>query len=257
MKLNSNFNPITALLIVFAVHASAQDDTDHQYTSEAVAAGLRVYSQQCALCHGPEGGLVDGINLRRGEFRNASSDADLADVISGGAAAGAMPAFSLSIEELSGVIAYIRAGFDPEGVAVHVGNPGRGKALFEGKGECAQCHRVNGFGPYTAPDLTSIGLIRTPASLQLNLLDPASAVLPINRPVRLVTRNEETVTGRRLNEDTYTVQMVDSQNRLRSFVKTDLVSYEVSMEPSKGPTNLSSEEVADVIGYLLTLRGNQ
>jgi len=257
MKLNSKFNSIAALFIVLVGDASAQDDTDHQYTSEAVAAGLRVYSQQCALCHGPEGGLVDGINLSRGEFRNASSDADLADVISGGAAAGAMPAFSLSIEELSGVIAFIRAGFDPEGVAVQVGDSGRGKALFEGKGECAQCHRVNGFGPYTAPDLTSIGLIRTPASLQLNLLDPASATLPINRPVRLVTRNEETVTGRRLNEDTYTVQMVDSQNRLRSFVKTDLVSYEISLEPSKGPTNLSSEEVADVIGYLLTLRGNQ
>jgi hypothetical protein len=51
--------------------------------------------------------------------------------------------------------------------------------------------------------------------------------------------------------------MVDSQNRLRSFVKTDLVSYEISMEPSKGPTNLSIEEVADVVGYLLTLRGKQ
>jgi mono/diheme cytochrome c family protein len=230
MKLNSFLKPITALLVsIVASYNSAQDDTDHQYTSEAVAAGLRVYTQQCALCHGPEGGLVDGINLSRGEFRNASSDADLRDVISGGAAAGRMPAFSLSIEELSGVIAYIRAGFDPEGVAIKIGDPERGRVLFEGKGECAACHRVNGFGPYTAPD----------------------------RPVRLVTRNEETVTGRRLNEDTYTVQMVDSQNRLRSFVKTDLVSYEISMEPSKGPTNLSIEEVADVVGYLLTLRGKQ
>ncbi len=258
MKLNTLFKPITALLVsIVAAHSSAQDDTDHQYTSEAVAAGLRVYTQQCALCHGPEGGLVDGINLSRGEFRNASSDADLRDVIAGGAAAGRMPAFSLSIEELSGVIAYIRAGFDPEGVAIKIGDPERGRALFEGKGECAECHRVNGSGPYTAPDLTSIGSLRTPASLQRNLLDPASAILPINRPVRLVTRNEETVAGRRLNEDTYTVQMVDSQNRLRSFVKTDLVSYEISMEPSKGPTNLSSEEVADVIGYLLTLRGKK
>lgn len=258
MKLKISFNPIAVLLVMFAAgHSAAQDDGDHQYTSAAVAAGLRVYTQQCALCHGPDGGLVDGINLSRGEFRNASSDADLRDVISGGAAAGRMPAFSLSIEELSGVIAYIRAGFDPEGVAVRIGDPGRGKLLFEGKGECGQCHRVNGSGPYTAPDLTSIGSLRTAASLQLNLLDPAAAILPINRPIRVVTRNEETVTGRRLNEDTYTVQLVDSQNRLRSFVKTDLVSYEISMEPSKGPTDLSSEEVADVIAYLLTLRGIQ
>lgn len=250
-------NLIGLLLSFIAGAASAQDVADHQYTSEAVAAGLSVYSQQCALCHGPEGDLVDGINLSRGVFRSVNSDADLRDVIQGGAAAGRMPAFSLSIEELNGVIAYIRAGFDPEGVAVRIGNPERGKALFEGKGECAQCHRVNGSGPYTAPDLSSIGIRRTAASLQRNMLDPTSAILPINRPIRLVTRSEETVSGRRLNEDTYTVQIVDSQNRLRSFVKADLVSYEVSMEPSKAPTTLSSEDVADVVGYLLTLRGKQ
>lgn len=249
---------VIVCLLGFAVNPLfAQDVADHQYTSEAVAAGLSVYSQQCALCHGPDGDLVDGINLRQGVFRNASSDADLRDVIQAGAAAGRMPAFSLSIEELDGVIAYIRAGFEQDGVAVRIGDSERGRALFAGKGECAQCHRVNGVGPYTAPDLTTIGIRRSAAALQRNLLDPAAAILPINRPIRLVTRNEETVTGRRLNEDTYTVQLVDSQNRLRSFIKSELVSYEISKEPSKAPTNLTSEEVADMVAYLLTLRGKQ
>ncbi|MFT4863395.1 MAG: putative heme-binding domain-containing protein [Pseudohongiellaceae bacterium] len=237
------------------VLAKGQEISDHQYSSEMVATGLRVYNQQCALCHGPEGDLVDGIDLSVGLFRNAQSDEDLSQVISSGAAGGRMPAFSLSSEELSGVIAFIRAGFDPDGVAVKLGNPVRGKLLFAGKGQCADCHRVNGVGPYTAPDLTSIGARRSAASLQRSLIDPATALLPINRPVRLVTRTEETVTGRRLNEDTYTVQLVDSNNQLRSFIKTDLVSYEISSAPSKGPTALNSDEVADVLGYLLTLRG--
>ena len=117
------------------------------------------------------------------------------------------------------------------------------------------CHRVNGIGPRTAPDLSEIGAIRSPASLQRNLLDPGAAILPINRPVRIVTRNEETIIGRRLNEDTYTVQLIDSQERLRSLKKSDLVNYEISMQPSKTPTTLNSDEVADVVGYLLTLRG--
>ena len=166
-----------------------------------------------------------------------------------------MPAFNLRADEMNGIIAFIRAGFDPEGVAVRIGDPVRGKALFEGKGECADCHRVRGVGPRTAPDLSNIGAIRTPASLQRNLLDPAPALLPINRPVRLVTRNEETIVGRRLNEDTYTVQIIDSQERLRSLKKSDLVSYEISDQPSKQPTDMTSDEVADVIGYLLSLRG--
>jgi hypothetical protein len=106
-----------------------------------------------------------------------------------------------------------------------------------------------------APDLSDIGMTRTAANLQLNLLDPAAAILPINRPIRIVTLNEETIVGRRLNEDTYTVQVMDSNERLRSLVKAQLVSYEISDQPSKVATTLNSDEVAHVIAYLLTLTG--
>jgi hypothetical protein len=87
------------------------------------------------------------------------------------------------------------------------------------------------------------------------LLDPASALLPINRPVTIVTRNKETITGRRLNEDTYTVQLIDSKERLRSLAKSDLISYEVSETPTHEPTTLSGDEVADLVAYLLAQRG--
>ena len=247
---------LVSLLLMPAL-LQAQEVSDHQYSTEAIQTGLAIYSRECALCHGPQGDLVSGINLRLGQFRTASSDEDLREVISNGAAQGQMPAFNFRDSDISGLIAYIRAGFDPDGVAVRIGDPERGKALFEGKGECASCHRVNGVGPRTAPDLSSIGVLRTPSNLQLNLIDPAAALLPINRPVRIVTQGEETILGRRLNEDTYTVQVIDSEERLRSLRKSELVTYEVSEPPSKTPTNLSTEEVADVVGYLLTLRGVQ
>lgn len=233
----------------------AQELGDHQYTTAAIEAGSRVYAQQCALCHGPQGDTVDGIDLRRGVFRAASSDEDLRRVVSQGAAEGRMPAFSLSQTELDGVIAFIRAGFDPEGIAVRIGDPARGRSLFTGEGECADCHRVRGEGPRTAPDLSEIGAIRTPAALQRSLLEPANALLPINRPVRIVTRDEEVITGRRLNEDTYTVQLIDADERLRSLVKSELVRYEISATPTHEPTTLSSDEVADLVGYLISLRG--
>ena len=246
---------LLASMILLTQQSLAQEVGDHQYTTDAIQAGSRVYTQQCALCHGPQGALVDGVDLRRGQFRTVQSDDDLRNVITTGAAEGQMPAFSLRAEELNGIVAFIRAGFDPDGVAVRIGDPVRGRELFNGRGDCASCHRVNGEGPRTAPDLSSIGVVRTPASLQRNMLDPATALLPINRPIRMVTRNEETIVGRRLNEDTYTVQVIDSQERLRSIRKSDLVSYEISDAPSKQPTTLNSDEVADVIGYLLTLRG--
>ncbi|MGJ8688898.1 MAG: c-type cytochrome [Gammaproteobacteria bacterium] len=248
---------LVSLLIAlgFAAPAMAQEISDHQYTSESIQAGSRVYVQQCALCHGPQGDTIDGINLRLGQFRTASSDADLARIVTEGAAGGRMPSFSLRPEELSGVIAFIRAGFDPEGVAIRIGDPIRGKAIYDGVGDCAACHRADGAGSRTGPDLSDIGLIRTPSVLQTVLTNPSATLQPINRQVRLVTRTEETIIGRRLNEDTYSVQVIDSNERLRSLIKADLVSYELSSTPVHEPTSLANEEVADLIGYLLTLRG--
>ena len=234
---------------------TAQEFADHRYTSEAIEAGSRVYVADCALCHGRGGGDVDGVDIRRGIFRNVSSDEDLRRVITTGVDNGRMPAFDLQPFELDGVVAYIRAGFDPNGVAVKVGDAERGRALFEGRGDCASCHRVHGQGPRTAPDLSEIGAIRNPAALQRTLLDPAAAFLPINRPIRAVTRSGETIRGRRLNEDTYSVQLIDSEERLRSLMKADLVEYGVSETPIMEPTTLSADEVADLIGYLLSLRG--
>ena len=115
-----------------------------------------------------------------------------------------------------------KSTFDPSGTPVKVGTPERGKALFAGKGACATCHRVNGSGPRTAPDLSDIGALRTAGALQRSLVDPTSAMIPINRPVRIVTKDGRTIRGRRLNEDTYTVQLIDDKEQLVSLIKADL-----------------------------------
>lgn len=239
-----------------ATSASAQV-ADHQYTSADIEAGSRLYANQCALCHGPNGDGINGVDLRRGVFRRSVSDDDLGRVITTGIAAAGMPSFKFQATELNAVLAFIRAGFDPSGTAVKVGNPQRGGALFTGKGACATCHRVNGSGPRTAPDLSDIGAIRTPSALQRSLLDPTSAMLPINRPVRAVTKSGMTIRGRRLNEDTYTVQLIDDREQLVSLVKADLREYEIGKtSPMPAATSrLSADEIADVLAYLLTLKG--
>ncbi len=238
---------------VFA-QASLQD---HQYTTEDIQAGSRLYGSECALCHGTNGDGVDGVDLRLGRFRRPLSDQDIREVIVTGLPDAGMPGLALEPSELDGLIAFIRAGFDPSGVAVKVGDAERGRALFGSKGACTNCHRLDGVGSRVAPDLSEIGAIRTPAALQRSLLDPTSAMLPINRPVRAVTADGRTIRGRRLNEDTYTVQLIDEQERLLSLNKADLVEYELgrtSPMPLASAT-LTGDEVADVVAYLLSLRG--
>jgi putative heme-binding domain-containing protein len=240
------------------VAAGAQSaGQDHTYTRADVEAGQRLYGPQCQVCHGATGDGVPGIDLRLGRFRRSSSDDDLANIITSGVPNAGMPAFRLQPAELTGLIAFIRAGFDAASASVRVGNAQRGKALFEGKAVCNQCHRVNGQGPRMAPDLSDIGAIRTLASLQRTLLNPTESLLPIHRPVRIVTRDGRTIRGRRLNEDTYTVQLIDMQERLHSLVKADLKDYVVettaTMPSYQG--RLTADELADVIAYLTTLRG--
>lgn len=248
---------IVGLLLAGTTVAFAQSVQDHQYSSADIETGSRLYAAQCALCHGANGDGVTGINLRLGQFRRVSSDQDLARVLATGVADAGMPAFTFSAGDVNGIIAFIRAGFDPAGTPVKVGTAAKGRTIVEGKGRCLTCHRVNGRGIRTGPDLSDISAIRTPAAIQRSLLDPTSAMLPINRPVRVVTRQGRTIRGRRLNEDMFTVQLMDDEEQLVSLTKADLREYEVlknSTMPS-ATSVLSPDEIADVMAYLLTLKG--
>ena len=247
---------IVVALALLATPARAQLLQSHpgEYSQEDIAAGSRVYTAQCNQCHGRDGDQVSGIDLRRGLFRRAQSDEDVAQAITRGTPGG-MPPFKLEVAELTGIIAFIRAGFDTS-ASVRVGDAARGRTVFEGKGECATCHRVAGKGPRAAPDLSDVGIARTAAVLDRSVRDPSSALLPINRPVRIVTRDGRTIRGRRLNEDTHTVQIIDDRERLVSIVKTDVRSFDVATE-SLMPAyaaKLTDSEIADVVAYLLTLR---
>jgi len=169
-----------------------------------------------------------------------------------------MPGFSLAPAEMTGLVALIRAGFDPGGTAVKVGNIERGRSVFTTeKAGCATCHRVRGTGPRTAPDLTDIGATRTASALQRSILDPTRAMLPINRPTTIVTSAGATIRGRRTNEDTFSVQLVDDRERLVTVLKKDIRSMTLAKEspmPSMA-ARLSPDEVADLVAYLLSLRG--
>jgi putative heme-binding domain-containing protein len=129
--------------------------------------------------------------------------------------------------------------------------------VLETKGACLSCHRINDKGSRKAPNLSDIGANRSAGSLERSLTDPTSQMWPINRPVRIVTRDGRVINGRRLNEDTYTVQLADEEGRLLSLNKAELREFTVSTKSSMPSykEELTSEELADIVSYLLTLKG--
>jgi len=234
-------------LAVAPARLAAQDHG--QYTQTEIDTGARLYSSQCSTCHGP--------NLRRGQFRRVVTDDDLMRIVTTGVPAAGMPPFAFQPAELTGIVAYIRAGLDSSTPSIRIGTAARGKAIVEGKGACLSCHRIGGNGSRVAPDLSDIGAARGVDMLHRSLTDPSAGMLPINRPVRITLKDGRTVNGRRLNEDTFTVQLIDDKERLHSIEKRDIRNLAVETK-SPMPSfagRLTSDELADVIAYLVTLRG--
>jgi putative heme-binding domain-containing protein len=251
---------VLALLWLGARAEAAQNPAQARagdYAQADMAYGAQLYDAQCTTCHGPNGDGVGGVNLRSGKFRTAVTDQDLTRIITNGIAETGMPGFKFDAAELAGIIAYLRNMNTFDRGSVKSGDAARGRAVFEGQGGCMRCHRVGAQGPRVAPDLSDIGATRSAGSLQRSLIDPSSQMMPINRPVRAVTRTGTVINGRRLNEDTYTVQLIDEEERLVSLTKADLREYTIattSPMPSYKET-LGPDAIADVVAYLLSLKG--
>ena len=154
------------------------------------------------------------------------------------------------------IVAYLRGVASGESVDVPAGDTARGRTLFAGKGKCAGCHHP---ASRTAPNLDGVVAIRRPLELERSLLDPSAELHADFRVVRAVTKNGAVVTGRLLNQSTFSVQILDATQRLRAFDKADLKEA-VIMRTSEMPSYrdvLDTQEIADVVAYLTSLRGQR
>jgi putative heme-binding domain-containing protein len=245
-------------LFALAARVAAQPPSEHagEYAQADIQYGATIYATQCTQCHGPTGDQVAGVDLRSGRFRNAASDDDLRRIVMQGIPGTSMPGRRLDPPEITGIIAFVRNMRDFNTGTVTLGDRERGRAAFTGA-KCATCHQVNGIGSHIGPDLSEIGRSRAAGVLQETLIDPTSRMMPINRPIRIVTKDGKTIVGRRLNEDTFTVQLIDDQERLLSLTKTDLREYTI-LKTSPMPSykdKLSAQEMADLLAYLVSLKG--
>lgn len=238
--------------IFCAIHslpAGAQHATDSDLVS-----GERAFRDYCANCHGPDGDLIAQVDLGHNNFRQPYTDAQLVGIIMNGIPNTPMPPTPrVTIEQAGMLVAYLRSlGEERGGIT---GDAARGRALFAGRGACLDCHMANGEGSVLGPDLSSIALVRSAAELQASLLEPAAEIQPYNRFYTVRTASGEVITGRLLNHDAFSVQMLDAEERLRSFDKAALADYgfaDPGMPSMAGLFN--AQEIADVVAYLASLR---
>lgn len=228
----------------------------HSFTPIDVEDGGRLYRANCAICHGAEGNGVPGIDLGHNKFRRAKND-DIAAIIRTGIPGTAMPPNNFSDFQSLTIIAYLRSMAAATAGSVSGGDPARGKAIYEGKGGCANCHRIRGVGSRSGPDLSDIGNLRLAGEIERSIVDPDAEVAEQNRHFHGVTKAGAVVNGTLLNEDKYSVQILDSKDRLVSIRRADLRESAIvtrSLMPSY-KDKLNAKELADLVSYLVSLKG--
>lgn len=238
-------------LLLFTANASAQHETGADLFS-----GEQVYQNICANCHGLDGGLIPNVDLGHGVFRQNYTDEQLVAIIRNGIPNTPMPPNpTMSDEQAQLVVNFLRSRA-VDSSSTLTGNAANGRALFVERGACLGCHMVNGEGAPTGPDLSKIGDMRTAAELTQSLRAPDAVILPNNRQYSVTTTSGETLTGRLMNQDVYSVQLMDANGKLRSFMKDKLGNYGFAPSPmgALSTQDWSDQEVADLVAYLASLR---
>ena len=252
-----SFHRVWACIPLLAFAAWAQDG--HGVTPADIQRGGQIFLTTCASCHGANGDAVSGVDLGSGKLRRVQTDRELMDLVRKGIPGTPMPPGNYTDDQAFAIVAYLRSMANAPRSGVGAGDAVRGKAIFEGKGQCRSCHRLNEEGGFTGPDLSAIGGARRPVELQRALVDPNSQIRDANRPVRAVTLDGKEIRGTLLNYDAYSLQMRDTSGRLRAFQTDKLREYELmkTSPMSSYQDKLSAQETADLVSYLGTLRGSR
>jgi cytochrome c oxidase cbb3-type subunit III len=169
-------------------------------------------------------------------------------------------------EEIWQVISYLRS-VEVKAPAKPLGDAAHGRQLFYGDANCSGCHMVQGKGGRLGPTLTSVGGIRTPEYIIDSVRNPsrhlAQGLLEATKEfpqeyetITVVTADGKEIKGVALNEDSFSVQLMDASEHLYLFEKDRLRSFSksrTSMMPVYDSTLLSDKDLRDIVAYLLAV----
>ena len=262
------------LVLFFSNSLLSQDHNPYSGDAKMAKRGEYQFRINCAFCHGlgAKGG-GRGPDLTRATKRHGNSDADLFGTINNGVPGTAMPpngttgqGVGMTNEEIWQVITYIRS-VEVKAPAKSLGDAAHGKQLFYGDANCSGCHMVQGKGGRLGPNLTTVGGIRSPQYIEDSVRDPsqriAQGLLEATKEfpqeyetIDVVTDDGKQFKGVALNEDSFSVQMMDASETIRTFEKSKLRSFtksRTSMMPIYDKSLLSDKDLQDIVAYLVSV----
>ena len=251
--------------------ASVRKTTSSAGNRSVIQEGASLFRSNCSPCHGLNArGGGRGPDLTTGRWVHGGTDAEIFRTITQGVAGTEMPANAFEDSEIRTIIAYLRSLAPARGTAL-TGNPTAGEKIFETSGSCSRCHMVKGKGGVLGPDLSRVGASRSVSYLTDSIREPDKQLsdglfdpnnhygLPlVYDSVTVLLNNGETYAGVAKNEDTFSIQLLDTDQHLRLLLKDDVKEEHrehKSLMPPYTEQMISAGELQDLLAYLENLHG--
>jgi putative heme-binding domain-containing protein len=231
----------------------------------AMAEGQAMFRGLCSGCHGGAGRGGKGPDLTDNRWIHGSSDVDIARVIENGVPNTTMKKLgdSLKPEQILKLIAHIRSLARAPGESTWKpympGDAQAGRKIFfdpQGKVQCAKCHRVGGQGGRIGPALDRIASRRAPEFVMESIVQPSKEIASEYEAVAIATKDGKVITGLRVSETNFSVQLYEENGRFHSLLKRDLEDFKVlkkSLMPENVAELLTVKELHDLFAYLMSL----
>ena len=243
----------------------AKEFTAEAEEKAAMAEGQALYRGLCSGCHGGMGHGGKGPNLTDDRWLHGNKDEDLTRVIKNGVPGTTMKKLgeSLKDDQIASIIRYVRSLAGAPGESnwkpYMAGDPKAGQQLFfdeKGKVACAKCHAVNRKGGHVGPTLDRIAARRAPEFIMESIVQPSKFIDPLFEAVVVATPEGKAITGLRINETNFSIQLREENGRFHSFMKRDLDAFRVldkSLMPDNIAEQLTVKQLHDLFAFLMTL----
>ena len=262
---------VILLCLVFAPFCRAQGKNPYAGDAKMAKLGESQFRANCAFCHGlgARGG-GRGPDLTRTPKKHGDSDAEIFSTINNGVPGTAMPpngatqqGVGMTEEEIWQVLTYIRSV--EKKPSTLSGDAKHGRELFYGSAACATCHMFAGKGGRLGPDLSGAGTARSTEYLVESVRNPSRRLAQgISEAMKEFSAEYETVEavtsdgtgykGTLLNEDSFTIQFIDTREQVHSFDKAALKSWKKSREslmPVYDEKMLPEKDLQDLLAFLV------
>ncbi len=245
---------ILCIVLISASSVNAQQTNPLASDPRAARAGGVIFRAQCATCHGADAkgiNSIDAPDLTLLWTQAGVTENRVFDQIKQGVPGSIMPAHDFPDTEIWMLVSYLRSVAVAGSTLAFTGNRENGRTLFVNN--CSECHRLGNSGGSLGPNLSNITSTRSQAALRNAVREPSDSLRNGYKPISLRTSDNSNVLGIIKSEDAFSIQIMDNKQRLRGFVKSELISSRrdiASLMPEFSAQQLSDAQLDDILSFL-------